>query len=327
MVADAAFRRPSVAPGSATGPYATWRSDRPHAVPFDNSFDTGYTYLHQFNRIRTQAGDEKVTEAGYTMGYSEEFRQLLVRRSADSHAAHLLPLLQPGMRVLDFGCGPGNISVGLASAVNPGELHGIDMEESQIDLARSAARAGGHDNASFHLGDVTELPFEDNSFDVAHCHAVLMHVPDTERVLSEVRRVLRPGGMICSREVIVESSFLEPSSEHTLAAWATFTGLVTANGGHPQMGKELKGRFLAAGFTDIWTSGSFDFFGTPEDVAFLHAFVADWFYSPQVMEAVTKYGLASRQQFAEWRSDHDRWRDEAGAVGALAFGEAIGRKP
>ena len=274
-----------------------------------------------------QPGDGKMTEASYTMGYSDEFRQLLDRRSAKSHAAHLLPLLEPGMRLLDFGCGPGNISVGLASAVNPGELHGIDMEESQIDLARSAARAGGHDNATFHVGDVTELPFEDGSFDVAHCHAVLMHVPDTEKVLAEVMRVLRPGGIICSREVIVESSFLEPSSEHTLAAWSTFTGLLTANGGHPQMGKELKGRFIAAGFTDIRSSGSFEFFGAPEDVAFFHAFVADWFYSPQVMEVVTKYGLATQQQLDEWRSDHDRWRDEAGAVGALAFGEAIGRKP
>ena len=45
------------------------------------------------------------------------------------------------------------------------------------------------------------------------------------------------------------------------------------------------------------------------------------------MEVVTKYGLATQQQLDEWRGDHDRWRDEAGAVGALAFGEAIGRKP
>ena len=127
----------------------------------------------------------------YTMGYSEEFLRMLHRRSAQTHAAYLLPHLGPGMRLLDFGCGPGNISVGLASAVNPGELHGIDMEESQIDLARAAARAGGHDNATFHVGDVTELPFEDGWFDVAHCHAVLMHVPDTEKVLAEVRRVLR----------------------------------------------------------------------------------------------------------------------------------------
>ena len=124
----------------------------------------------------------------YTMGYSEEFRRLLNLRSAETHAAYLLSHLQPGNRILDFGCGPGNISVGLASAVHPGELHGVDIEESQIELARAAAGAGGHDNATFHVGDVTALPFEDNSFDAAHCHAVLMHVPDTQAVLAEVKR-------------------------------------------------------------------------------------------------------------------------------------------
>ena len=125
-----------------------------------------------------------MTESSYTMGYSEEFRQLLAQRSAETHATHLLPHLEPGLRVLDFGCGPGTISVGLASAVEPGEFHGIDMEESQIDLARTAAETGGHDNATFHVGDATALPFEDDYFDVAHCLAVLMHVPDTEAALA-----------------------------------------------------------------------------------------------------------------------------------------------
>ena len=184
-----------------------------------------------------------MTESSYTMGYSEEFRRMLARRSAGTHAAHLLPHLEPGLRVLDFGCGPGTISVGLASAVNSGEFHGIDMEESQIGLARAAAAAGGHDNATFHVGNVTALPFEDGYFDVAHCHAVLMHVPDTEAALAEVKRVLKPGGIISSREVIVASSFLEPGAEDVTPAWNTFANLVKANGGHPQMGRELKSAF------------------------------------------------------------------------------------
>ena len=96
----------------------------------------------------------------YTMGYSDEFQKLLARRNAAA----------------------------------PGELHGIDMEASQIEMARSVAAAGGHDNAFFRTGDATDLPFEDASFDVAHCHAVLMHVPDTQAVLTEVKRVLKPGG-------------------------------------------------------------------------------------------------------------------------------------
>ena len=55
----------------------------------------------------------------YTIGYDEEILKTLNLRSAATHAAHLLPHLMPGMRVLDFGCGPGTISVGLAKAVPP----------------------------------------------------------------------------------------------------------------------------------------------------------------------------------------------------------------
>ena len=93
------------------------------------------------------------TTRTYTMGYSEEFQGLLQRRSTARNAAHLLPLLRPGMRVLDLGCGPGTISVGLAKAVEPGELIGIDIEESQIEMARMAARDGRHRNARFQAGD------------------------------------------------------------------------------------------------------------------------------------------------------------------------------
>ena len=263
----------------------------------------------------------------YTMGYSEEFRQLLNRRSLETHARHLIPHLKPGMRILDFGCGPGTMTVGLARAVEPGEVHGIDIEESQVDLARSAAGAGGHSNVHFHVGDVTDLPFEDNFFDVAHCHAVLMHVPDTAKTLAEVKRVLKPGGVISSREVIVGSCFLEPGHEDTVEAWGTFGRLLAGNGGHPQMGKELKQAFLDAGFTDIRTTASFDSFGGADDVAFLHKFICDWFFSPQVTAVITNYGLATEEKLAEWRAAIDAWKDMAGAFGALAFGEAVAMKP
>ena len=60
-------------------------------------------------------------------------------------------------------------------------------------------------------------------------------------------------------------------------------------------------------------------------VAFLHTFISDWFYSPDVIAAATKYGLAAQQQFDDWRLALDQWMSHAGAVGALGFGEGIAK--
>lgn len=266
---------------------------------------------------------QDASTATYTMGYSDDFQKLLRRRNAEASAAHLLPHLKPGMRILDFGCGPGTISVGLAKAVEPGELFGVDMEASQIEIARAAAEAGGHRNAAFQTADVTDLPFEDDSFDVAHCHAVLMHAPDTVAVLAEVRRVLKPGGIISSREMFVDSSFLEPSMRD---GWETFAKLITTNGGHPQMGKELKRVFLEAGFSDISVGVSFEPFVTDEDIDFLHDFIIGWFFAPGTVGAATKHGLATEEQFNDWRTLLDQWRETPGALAGFAWGEALGRK-
>ena len=157
------------------------------------------------------------------------------------------------------------------------------MEEWQISLARSAAGAGGHDNPTFHVGDVTDLPFEDDSFDAAHWHAVLMHVLDTQAVLAEVKRILKSGGIISSREMTVAFSFLEPLLGSTEAAWDTFSEPYRSQWRPPSNGEGTENTFLGAGFSDIRASASFDFFSTTEDIAFLHTFISDWFYSPDVI--------------------------------------------
>ena len=235
------------------------------------------------------------------------------------------------MRLLDLGCGPGTISVGLAEAVAPGALHGIVMEPSQIESAQSAARAGGHDSTHFRTGDATDLPFEDASFDAVHCHALLNHAPDTQAVLAEVKRVLKPGGLFAAREVFGDSSFLEPALDlggvSGDTVWATFLRLLAANGGHPQMGRELKRAFVNAGFADVRATASFESYDTADDLAFLHGLITGWFFSPLTMEAAIKHGLASEAQFDRLRHSLDLWVEEPGAFAAFAWGEAIGRTP
>ena len=263
----------------------------------------------------------------YTMGFSEEMLESLRRYTAESSAAYLLPQLRPGLRVLDFGCGPGTISVGLAKAVAPGEMHGIDMEESQIDVARAVAEAGGHDNATFHVGDVADLPFEDGFFDVAHCHNVLMHIPDTGAVLAEVKRVLRPGGIIACREMICGSSFTHPDFGVIRSAWDMFEDLLSADDGHPQMGRDLKNHIIEAGFTNVRITASFDIYSTPADVAFIYEFANKWFLSPEIVEAAIKYGASTRELCDAISAAYDSWKDHPGAFVGLAFGEVVAGKP
>ena len=266
-------------------------------------------------------------ERTYTMGYSDAFQEMLHRRKAEVQARRLLGRLRPGLRVLDLGCGPGTISMGLAKAVEPGELHGIDMEPSQIEMARAAASAGGHRNASFRTGDATDLPYDDGAFDVAHCHALLMHVPDTRAVLAEVKRVLKPGGLFSAREMIGAASFSEPDLGVLGDIWKTYSDLLEANGGHSQMGRELRRVFREAGFSDVEAAASFESYGTVEDVDFFHRFAEGWFFSPETVQAAARHGLATPKDFEEWRHAMTQWKDAPGAFAAIAWGEAIARKP
>ena len=264
----------------------------------------------------------------YTIGFSDEQVQHLRRSNTVAAAAYLLPELKPGQRVLDFGCGPGSISVGLAQAVAPGgAVHGVDMAESQVAAARALANSQGLDNATFHVADVTRLPFEDGYFDVAHGHDILAHVPDTGAVLAEVMRVLKPGGVIGCRELICESCYTYPDFGILRKSWDIFEDVVATDGGHPQMGKELKFRLTQAGFADVRIAGSFHTYSAPDDVAFIHQFVHRWLLSPELTATVLSYGAGTEELFRRLEEGYDRWKDHPGAVCAVAFGEAVAYKP
>ena len=93
------------------------------------------------------------------MGYEDSAVQRLSRFTAKEDADYLMVHLHPGMRLLHVGCDPGNISASLASAVAPGEFHGIDINESQDELAITASNDGGQSNARFQIADALYLPY------------------------------------------------------------------------------------------------------------------------------------------------------------------------
>jgi O-antigen biosynthesis protein len=93
-------------------------------------------------------------------------------------------------KVLDAGCGIGRGTACLATYAH--EAIGVDISPAAIEEAKTAFG----DQARFHEADVRHLPFGDGEFDVVVCFEVIAHVLDTELVLDELHRVLRPGGML-----------------------------------------------------------------------------------------------------------------------------------
>jgi ubiquinone/menaquinone biosynthesis C-methylase UbiE len=112
--------------------------------------------------------------------------------------------------VLDAGCGPGTITLGLSRKVAPGQVVEIDTEDSQFTNAREEAQRAGL-NVEFRKASVHELPFPPRSFDAVFSHALLEHISDVDAALAEMRRVLKPGGLIGLRAGIWAESSLTQS--------------------------------------------------------------------------------------------------------------------
>jgi ubiquinone/menaquinone biosynthesis C-methylase UbiE len=104
------------------------------------------------------------------------------------------------LRVLDVACGTGVVTRDAAARVGArGRVIGIDPSRALLKVARRRARASV-DGAgpTFRHGDGLALPFAPASFDVTLAVTVLLHVPASDRVLAEMRRVTRPGGRVAS---------------------------------------------------------------------------------------------------------------------------------
>ena len=103
--------------------------------------------------------------------------------------------LRAGERVLDVACGTGLVSLAAAHEIGPtGEVTGVDLSNRMVDAARKRAKQLALHNTGFMRMDAEELDLPDASFDAVLCALGLMYVPHPERALSEMRRVLRPGG-------------------------------------------------------------------------------------------------------------------------------------
>jgi len=116
---------------------------------------------------------------------------------------------RPGERILELGAGTGYYTGTVAAAVEPaGMVHAVDVQRPMVADLRTRLRERGDDNVAPVHGDGRALPYPDDSFDAAYLVLVLGEIPDEERALAELERVLKPGGRLVVGESLPDPHFV-----------------------------------------------------------------------------------------------------------------------
>ena len=246
----------------------------------------------------------------------------MASRTAQTYAAFFLPHLRSGMRLLDAGCGPGTITLGLAGAVAPGEVVGIDISETEIVRARTAAEDAGIANARFEVGDAYELPFDDESLDAVFSHAMLEHLRRPLDALKEIHRVLRTGGVIGLRASTADGPILGPMTSALELSGRLFPELLRHAGWDPEFaGKQLR-LVSEAGFSNPRFSAS---------VNVVDPFAAGpmgrrYWEEPARVQMAIELGLADRDAIEAIPGAWDEWTQDPAACGVIPWLEAVAWK-
>ena len=261
----------------------------------------------------------------YTHGHHQSVVSHHAARTVENSAGFLLPHLEPGMQLLDVGCGPGSITIELAEVVSPGRVIGIDIVDKVLRVGRQAAGEARIDNITFATEDVYELSFADNSFAVVYAHQVLQHLIDPVRALGEMRRVVADGGMVAVRDADYGGFFWTPT-EARLTRWLELYHQVTEeNGAEADAGRHISHWMRQAGFTDIQVTTSNWHYETRSE----RAWWADgWFRrstESSFADQAIKYGLASQGELRDIANAWHWWRDQPDGFLLIPHVEAIGR--
>lgn len=152
--------------------------------------------------------------------------------------------LHEGETVLDLGSGAGGDALLSSRRVGPtGRVHGLDLTDEMLALARRNAAEAGASNVEFHKGHIEDIPLPDASVDVIISNCVINLSPDKPAVFAQMHRVLRPGGRIGVSDVVAEDR-LTPAQRAERGSWA---GCVAGALSRTEYAEQL----AAAGFVGV----------------------------------------------------------------------------
>jgi len=248
------------------------------------------------------------------------------RRTAEDCAGYLLEVVEPGDRILDVGCGPGSISIGLARAVGDGHVIGMEVAAEVLVDARALAQGEGVANVEFVEGSVYELDFDDHSFDAVHAHQVLQHLSDPVAALVEMARVVRPGGWIAVRDADYRAMFHHPETPALLRWHEIYDAIARSTGGEPDAGRLLPGWFGEAGLSDLSVSGALWTFATHEGRTSWGDSWAQRVLESNFAEVALKAGFSTHDELEGIAEGWRRWARTEGATFAVPHVQVLARR-
>jgi SAM-dependent methyltransferase len=230
------------------------------------------------------------------------------------------------MRLLDVGCGPGSITLGLAEAVSPGDVVAIDLSADVLEGARDLARERGGTNVRFEQGDIYDIRWPEGSFDVVYAHQVLQHVPRPVDALQRMKRLLRPGGLVGVRDSDYGTSAWSPPDAR-IARWlALYHAVAARNGGEADAGRYLHGWLRDAGFTAIALSGTTWTFPGYDTVESWATSWAERVVRSNLATKAVEYGMADRGELEAIADGFREWALNPAAFFSIGHVEALGRR-
>jgi ubiquinone/menaquinone biosynthesis C-methylase UbiE len=261
----------------------------------------------------------------YQHGHHASVVSSHAKRTADKDAAFFLPLLRPGMRLLDVGCGPGSITAGLARRVAPGETIGIDASPNVIETARSL-RDASLQSLTFEVGSIYQPRFAPETFDAAFAHQVLQHLARPVDALSQMRTLLAPGGVIGVREVDWGSATFYPETDGMRRFLRMYYELAHRNGGEPNAGRHMRRWFREAGFAETRiTTSTTSYTDCAATREWANTYAERTLHS-NLADKALEYGIATRSDLESMAAAWRAWGDHPDALYCFSHAEVVARR-